>query len=269
MEIVTEKDLTLCFVNLIRAAETAKAPTKETYYVERQPTVYKTNIPPIEPARILAYGNVAGPPPPPSRSCRPRARPSSELSARLRPVVRRSLAQLVRSMNCCDSNLLEGHTTHPRDSDRALLADYSRDPHRRDLQFEVLAHIEVQGMIDERAGDMPRPPALREVVEWTHREFCRRLPESLLLVENPEIMERFPVGPGKLRSRKVALGRHLAPAAEDIPAFVGRGEQAYDAMRLPKALQVIGVAAAHHRFLWIHPFLAIRARQDRVPARGV
>ena len=62
------------------------------------------------------------------------AREASELSAQLHPVVRLSVADLVRSMNCYYSNLIEGHNTHPRDIDRALAADYSSDPHRRDLR---------------------------------------------------------------------------------------------------------------------------------------
>ncbi len=65
------------------------------------------------------------------------AREASELSAQLHPVVRLSVADLVRSMNCYYSNLIEGHNTHPRDIDRALSADYSSDPHRRDLQLEA------------------------------------------------------------------------------------------------------------------------------------
>lgn len=51
------------------------------------------------------------------------AREASELSARLHPVVRLSVAYLVRSMNCYYSNLIEGHNTHPRDIKRALAED--------------------------------------------------------------------------------------------------------------------------------------------------
>lgn len=40
-------------------------------------------------------------------------------------MVRLSVAELVRSMICHYSNLIEGHNTHPRDIDRALAADYS------------------------------------------------------------------------------------------------------------------------------------------------
>ena len=183
------------------------------------------------------------------------AREASELATQLHPVVRLSVAQLVRSMNCYYSNLIEGHNAHPRDIDRALAADFSSDPQRRDLQLEARSHIEVQQMIDERVGDLPRPPVARSFIEWTHREFCQRLPESLLAVVNPDTGERVPVVPGQLRSRTVAVGRHVAPAPEDLPAFLCRFEEAYDATRLTKPRQVIAVAAAHHRFLWIHPFL--------------
>jgi Fic family protein len=196
------------------------------------------------------------------------AREASELSGQLHPVVRLSVADLVRSMNCYYSNLIEGHNTHPRDIDRALAADYSHDPHRRDLQLEARAHIEVQRLIDERI-DVPRPPISREFIEWTHREFCGRLPESLLLVANPDTGEQIPVIPGQLRARTVAVGRHVPPAADDLPAFMRRFEEVYDSARLTKARQAIAVAAAHHRFLWLHPFLDGNGRVARLMSHAM
>ncbi len=196
------------------------------------------------------------------------AREASELSGQLHPAVRLSVAQLVRSMNCYYSNLIEGHNTHPRDIERALAADYSHDPHRRDLQLEARAHIEVQRMIDERI-DVPRPPTSREFIEWTHREFCGRLPESLLVVANPDTGEQIPVVPGQLRARTVAIGRHVPPAADDLPAFLRRFEEVYDSARFTKPRQAIAVAAAHHRFLWIHPFLDGNGRVARLMSHAM
>ena len=46
-----------------------------------------------------------------------------------------SLSDLVRSMNCYYSNLIESHDTHPVDIERALSEDYSKDPKKRDLQL--------------------------------------------------------------------------------------------------------------------------------------
>jgi len=197
------------------------------------------------------------------------AREASELSAQLHPVVRLAVAELVRSMNCYYSNLIEGHHTHPRDIDRALAADYSSDAHRRDLQLEARAHVEVQRMIDDRLDELPRPSAASAFTEWTHREFCQRLPESLLVAENPDTGERISLVPGQLRSRTVAVGRHVAPAPEDLKPFMLRFEQAYASSRLTKTRQVIAVAAAHHRFLWIHPFLDGNGRVARLMSHAM
>src|SRR5450759_4875500 len=58
-----------------------------------------------------------------------------------------AVGDLVRSMNCYYSNLIEGHDTHPRDIDRALSDDFSSEPKKRDLQKEAVAHIHVQRLI--------------------------------------------------------------------------------------------------------------------------
>ncbi len=94
------------------------------------------------------------------------------------------LADLVRSMNCYYSNLIEGHDTHPVDIERALRADYSNEPRKRDLQLEARSHIAVQSWID--AGGLKGRAATADGVREIHRRFCEDLPESLLTVENPD-----------------------------------------------------------------------------------
>src|SRR5579863_1195523 len=71
---------------------------------------------------------------------------SQKLAGMLNPKVQGSIGDLVRSMNCYYSNLIEGHDTHPRDIDRALAKDYAREPKKRSLQLEAVAHIDVQRM---------------------------------------------------------------------------------------------------------------------------
>ena len=178
---------------------------------------------------------------------------SSELAGQIRPEVRESIGDLVRSMNCYYSNLIEGHNTHPRDIDRAMDNKYSADPTQRALQQEARAHIEVQRLIDH--GDDPdEPPTSCAYVKWLHEEFCKRLPDDLLWVENPTTKERVQVVPGEFRDGHVEIGRHLPPAAHELPDFMQRFEQAYDFNRLSSLKKIIAIAAAHHRFLWIHPF---------------
>src|SRR5262249_4445585 len=98
---------------------------------------------------------------------------------------------------------------------------------------------------------------------------CERVPESLLIVENPDTRERLKVVPGELRTRGVAVGRHVAPPAEDLPAFMVRFEEAYDSARLTKPRQAIAVAAPHHRLLCIHPFLDGDGRVARLMSHAM
>jgi Fic family protein len=187
---------------------------------------------------------------------------ANSLASRLSPVLRASVGDLVRSMNCYYSNLIEGHDTHPVSIDRALAGNYSTDPHQRELQLEAQAHIEVQQMIDK--GEAPSPAVSQAFIQWVHREFCRRLPEQLLWVENPETKERLPVIPGEYRTQYVKVGNHIPIAAEDIPAFLARFEERYSSPGLSKIQRIIAVAASHHRLVWIHPFLDGNGRVTRL-----
>ena len=92
------------------------------------------------------------------------------LATQLHPIVREEVGNLVRSMNCYYSNLIEGHNTHPRDIDRALCGDYSTDLEKRNLQHEALAHIEVQRIID--LGEPGYSVASVDFIRWLHRDFC-------------------------------------------------------------------------------------------------
>jgi Fic family protein len=188
---------------------------------------------------------------------------ANALTGQIHPLVRASMGELVRSMNCYYSNLIEGHDTHPRDIDRALKKDYSREPEKRTLQLEAVAHIEVQRMIDSSADD-PSDPATAHYALWLHHEFCSRLPDELLWVENPDTGQRIRVEPGALRTGDVAVGRHVPPSAGSLPQFMARLEEAYASNRLSKVRRIIAVAAAHHRLLWIHPFYDGNGRVARL-----
>ena len=73
---------------------------------------------------------------------------SAGLKRSLPAEIAKVLSDLVRSMNCYYSNLIEGHDTHPVDIERALKNDDSADPQKRNSQLEAKAHIEVQRWID-------------------------------------------------------------------------------------------------------------------------
>jgi Fic family protein len=193
---------------------------------------------------------------------------SAALAAQLASSVRDAVGDLVRSMNCYYSNLIEGHNTRPRDIDRALRQDYAQDPERRKLQLEAVAHIHVQSLID--SGQDPQvSPTSMEYLTWVHREFCQLLPDELLWVENPDTGRRLQVVPGALRRDTVAVGRLVPPSPEVLPAFLARFDEAYRADRLSRVQQLVAIGAAHHRLLWIHPFLDGNGRVARLVAHAM
>ena len=143
---------------------------------------------------------------------------ASELAGQIQHTVRESTGDLVRSMNCYYSNLIEGHNTHPREIDAALVDKYSPDPKRRVLQREARAHIEVQRLIDN--GDDPQElPISTAYFQWIHREFCQRLPDELLWVENPDTGAKVRVVPGKIRDGEWRWGGTLLRPQRICRAF--------------------------------------------------
>ena len=177
----------------------------------------------------------------------------------------RALAHLVRAMNCYYSNLIEGHDTHPVDIERAMKNDYSADPHKRDLQLEARAHVTVQGWID-RGGLSGRAMTVTALCE-IHRRFGELLPEALLKVREPDTGEEVVMVPGDLRHRDVKVGRHIPVSPGALPRFLARFEEVYG--RLGKSETILAAAAAHHRLLWIHPFLDGNGRVARLMSHAV
>jgi Fic family protein len=171
-----------------------------------------------------------------------------------------ALADLVRAMNCYYSNLIEGHDTHPVDIERALKGDYSADTEERNLQLEAKAHIAVQQWIDE--GGLKNRAATSDGICEIHRRFCERLPDDLLWVEEPDTGEHMRVVPGELRQRDVKVGQHIPISPGALHRFLEKFGSVYSG--LGKSETILAAAAAHHRLLWIHPFLDGNGRVARL-----
>ena len=176
-----------------------------------------------------------------------------------------ALADLVRSMNCYYSNLIEGHNTHPIDIERALNDDYSADPEKRNLQLEAKAHITVQKWIDD--GELEDHPTSSEALCEIHRRFCELLPKELLFVEDPTTGEKVEVVPGALRERDVQVGKHVAISSGAVPRFLERMSQLYS--KLGRVDTILSSACAHHRFLWVHPFIDGNGRVARLMSYAI
>jgi Fic family protein len=176
-----------------------------------------------------------------------------------------ALAELVRSMNCYYSNLIEGHDTHPIDIERALKNDYSKDAQKRNLQLEARAHIEVQRWVDQ--GGIRGRVATASAICEIHRRFYEKVPEELLWLRNPGTGEKIKVVPGQLRRRNVRVGGHIPISPGAVPRFMERFENAYG--HLGKAEAIFATAAAHHRLVWIHPFIDGNGRVARLMSHAM
>jgi Fic family protein len=183
---------------------------------------------------------------------------AGRLTQGLHPIVVRSLRGLVRSMNCYYSNLIEGHRTRPIDIERALAQDFSSDLQQRNLQLEAKAHIEVQTLLDLDPDWQQLDVVSPAFIQRLHREFYQRLPETF------GQLGEVAVRPGEWRSVSVQIGRHIPPPPEVLPAFLGRFAQVYQPDQLSKVDQLLAAAAAHHRFVWIHPFVDGNGRVVRL-----
>lgn len=181
---------------------------------------------------------------------------SSVLSGILHPKSQEGVVELVRIINSYYSNLIEGNSTHPVEIERAMRADYSQDPARRNLQLESLAHISCQRTVEEVMANMPEAfdPTTDGFLSWVHHEFYKLIPDEMRWVANEKTGEKVEVICGQFRERDVEVGRHLPPEHTSLPMFLARFHDAYKTKTLHGLEPAIAAAASHHRLVWIHPF---------------
>jgi Fic family protein len=190
---------------------------------------------------------------------------SATLGSRQHPATLRLLHELLRIINSYYSNLIEGHNTHPYDIVRAMQKQYDTEPAKRNLQRESVAHITVQRDMEKRLQEEPDLNiAGREFLYYIHREFYKQLPEEFLIVKDPDTGYESRVVPGELRSEPVKVGRHLPPESDSLDAFLIRFGEFYAPERHHGAAKLVAAAAAHHRLMWIHPFLDGNGRVARL-----
>ncbi|MEY2771740.1 MAG: hypothetical protein RIQ38_2159 [Pseudomonadota bacterium] len=172
------------------------------------------------------------------------------------------LRQLLRAMNSYYSNKIEGQHTLPLEIEQALRNDYAEDADKARRQRLALAHMSAEMQIETRWSewDVQKVWSVETVCDL-HRELFARLPEADLVQGSGA--DRQLVVPGLMRLREVSVGRHAAPSAAALPAFMARWAQVYGGVRRGE-MQIVAMAAAHQRLAWIHPFLDGNGRVARL-----
>jgi Fic family protein len=196
---------------------------------------------------------------------------ATKLDQAFHPRTAANLADLVRIANTYYSNLIEGHNTRPKDIERALAGELYKDRERRNLQIEAAAHVRLQAEIDRMAAENKLgEPAAADFLRWLHREFYKDATKDMLHVRGAG--RDFIIAPGQWRSRAehdVAVGRHAPPSSARVPDFMTYFAERYRLAPLGTAGRLIAMAAAHHRFNYIHPFPDGNGRVSRLMSHAM
>jgi Fic family protein len=171
-----------------------------------------------------------------------------------------ALAPRLRAMNSYYTNKIEGQHTRPADIERALANQYDADAKQARKQRLAVAHMDAEGELEARVAGLSRqtlydPAFIGDI----HAALYCRLPEADRVTDEGDET----IVPGAWRTRQVAAGRHVAPPPEEVEGLLAAWSARYRAVPgLEQA--VVGVACAHHRLLWIHPFRDGNGRAARL-----
>ena len=172
------------------------------------------------------------------------------------------LRQLLRAMNSYYSNRIEGQHTLPLEIEQALRADYAQDADKARRQRLALAHMATEAQLETMgpqwtAQQVWSPQTVCDI----HQDLFARLPEADR--NQGDGKDTSVLVPGRMRQREVSVGRHAAPTAAVLPAFMQRWADVYGQVRRGE-MQVLAMAAAHQRLAWIHPFVDGNGRVARL-----
>lgn len=166
---------------------------------------------------------------------------------------RQGVADVVRIMNSYYSNLIEGHKTYPRDIEKALKKNFSTNPQEKDNQLLSVAHIDVEKLMGKKIREEAPNVYSRDFFCWLHYEFYTRLPQALR-ISYTKSGKAYDIFPGEIRNFNVDVGRHAPIAHNHIHDFLKVFEERYSSKKILPTNRLVAIAAAHHRFAWIHPF---------------
>ena len=127
---------------------------------------------------------------------------AARLAGQVAPQTRHTIIRHMAVINSYYSNLIEGNKTRPHEIRAAQQGRLLKDPARRDLQLESLAHIKVQQWIAEQNLSLDTlfgPGFIRAI----HHEFYRYVPETLYELKNAQGGVLGRVVPGQWRTQEI------------------------------------------------------------------
>ncbi|MCE0975533.1 Fic family protein [Pseudomonas putida] len=183
------------------------------------------------------------------------------LHSNIPPPLRRPMTVLLRAVNSFYSNRIEGNATHPAEILHAQ--EVANESKLSDELLEIKRHIEVQKNLSLESVDKLEtctPSYLKRI----HKEFYEGVPEKFLNITTNHNGDTVRLIPGEFRTTGVKVGKHIPPAADELRSYLNWFESSYRLDRLFGLTPILAAAGAHHRLMWIHPFLDGNGRTGRL-----
>lgn len=189
------------------------------------------------------------------------ARLDAQLYTMIPAQLRQPMIHLLRQVNSFYSNRIEGNPALPADVLRAH--HYTAASDASEGMLEIKRHIDAQSRLSDDPID-PVAICTRSSIERMHREFYTGTSHKRLDLEYPN-GEVVRLVPGEFRDREVIVGQHRPPSVADMRSHMNWFEGAYRLDRIHGGVSpILAAAGAHHRLMWIHPFLDGNGRTGRL-----
>ncbi|CAM8671629.1 COG3177 Fic family protein [Comamonadaceae bacterium] len=186
-------------------------------------------------------------------------RASDQLAGKCQVGALEGLRGLLRAMNSYYTNRIEGQHTLPVEIEQALRNEYAADADQARKQRLALSHMASEQALEQLWPQWtPQDVWSVAMVQNIHQDLFARLDAADRLLPDGQALE-----PGALRTQEVSVGRHAAPLAAAVPQFLSRWGSYYAHVRRGE-MQVLAIAASHHRLAWIHPFADGNGRVARL-----
>lgn len=186
-------------------------------------------------------------------------RASDQLAGKCQAGALDGLRSLLRAMNSYYTNRIEGQHTLPVEIEQALRNEYAPDADKARRQRLALSHMASEQALEQRWAQWgPKDIWSATMVQNIHQDLFARLAAPDRLLPDGQVLE-----PGALRTQEVSVGRHAAPLASALPQCLDRWGNYYAQVRRGE-MQVLAIAASHHRLAWIHPFADGNGRVARL-----
>jgi Fic family protein len=185
----------------------------------------------------------------------------ASLNANIPKPMRLPLIRLQRLANSYYSNKIEGNRASP--GDLLCTQNDSKDAEVAPDLLEIKHHADAQLRLAKDPIDAAAI-CTRESISRLHSELYTGLPAKHLLIKVGADGEPASLAPGEYRTRGVKVGLHIPPHADEIGTYLTWFENAYRLNRLHGLAPLLAAAGAHHRLLWLHPFIDGNGRTGRL-----